>query len=235
MGGTGTGTSIISTYPGSSLAATYVGGVIDDIRAEVNDPDSTRFTDATILSVLKKAIRRCNRIAQRNGLNFAKAYVTLTTVANQAYVSLPTDFDTAFGKKCLYRDSNHTQIIPMTEDEWETLVSSAALSYCLIDQTYNVIRLTGTPDAAENLTFWYYPIINMDAWTTSTIATDEMPWDGKLNDIIVEYSALRLKNLDEMDASIDLQLMTDLENQVLQAYAPLAPQIVDGKGWINSA
>lgn len=231
MGGTGTGTVVTTAYPGTSLTTTYVSGVIDDIRAEVNDADSTRFTDAVILSVLKKAIRRCNRIAQRNGLNFAKAYTTLTTVANQAYVSLPADFDTAFGKKCLYRDSDHTQIIPMNEDEWETVISPATLSYCLIDQTLNVIKLAGTPSAAETLTFWYYPVINMDSWTTSTKATDAMPWNGKLNDIIVEYAALRLKNNDEMDASLDLQLMTDMENQILQAYAPLSPQIIEGKGW----
>ncbi len=60
-----------------------------------------------------------------------------------------------------------------------------------------------------------------------------MPWNGRLDDMIIEYVSLRLKNLDEMDASLDLQLLQDFETQILQAYAPVAPNIVDGSGWVD--
>lgn len=211
----------------------YVGALITEIRYDVNDADSTRFTDATILSIVKKAVRRCNRIAQRNGLNFAKKKGALTTAANVAYVSLPNDFDTTIAKKCLYRDDLHQEIVQCTEDEWETLVSPAALGYFKIDQVNDRILLTGAPSAAQALTFYYYPTISTSAWTTTTMATDTMPWGGRLDDIVAEYTSLRLKNIDEMDASFDIQLMTDMENQILQAYAPLAPMSVDGKGWVD--
>jgi hypothetical protein len=59
-----------------------------------------------------------------------------------------------------------------------------------------------------------------------------MPWSGKIDDIIVEYVSLRIKNLDEMDVSIDLQLLQDMENQILQAYAPTSVLVTDGSGWL---
>ena len=80
-----------------------VSDVITSVRYEINDIDKTRFTtDTPILSYVKRAVSRANRIAERNALQFAKKKVTLTTVANQSYVSLPTDFDVDIG---LWRDS----------------------------------------------------------------------------------------------------------------------------------
>lgn len=211
----------------------YVGDVITEIRYDVNDSSSTRFTDALVLSYVKKAVRRANRIAQRNGLNFAKKSASLTTVASTAYVSLPDDFDSVIGKDCLFRDSDHTIIQMRTEREWEMIETAAALENFIIDQVNSRINLNGTPSAAETLTFWYYPTISTSAWTTSTMATDSMPWSGRIDDIIAEYVGLRLKNIDEMDASFDLQIMTDMENQIIQAYNPISPNIVDGSGWLN--
>jgi len=41
-----------------------------------------------------------------------------------------------------------------------------------------------------------------------------------------------MKNIDELDASFDRALLTDLESQILQSYAPNAPMMVEGKGWL---
>ena len=59
-----------------------------------------------------------------------------------------------------------------------------------------------------------------------------MPWGGRLDDIIVEYVSLRLKNNDESDVSFDLQLMTDFEKNILLAYAPTSVTVTDGAGWL---
>lgn len=211
----------------------YVSSVVDDVRYDLNDTDSTRFSDAVVLAVLKKAVRRCNRIAQRNGLNFAKKSATLTTVANQAYVALPADFDTVLGKPCLFRDGTHVSITQRTEAEWETILSATGLANFLIDQTNDRILFNGTPTGVETLTFWYYPTISTSTWTTSNMSSSTMPWGGRVDDIVAEYTSLRLKNLSEMDASFDLSLMTDMESQILLSYSTLAPTIVDGKGWLD--
>ena len=90
-----------------------VSAIVTDVRVEINDTGSTRFTDDTtsILPVIKQAIRRANRICQRAGLHFAKKRASLTCTANQAYITFAagsiTDIDIPIG---LYRDSTHAKI-----------------------------------------------------------------------------------------------------------------------------
>lgn len=207
-----------------------ISSLITEIRTDIADPGSTRFTDDTqILNVIKKAIRRANRIAQRNGLQFAKKKAVLTTVANQAYLTLSTaitDFDVAIG---LWRTDTHAKIPLKTEAEWEAIISASALSCALLDYANDKIHLNGTPSSAVTLHFWYYPEIDPSAYTTAT----ETPWEGRIDDIIMEYASMRLKNIDEMDLSFDTKLAQDLEAQLLTAYAPNAPTIVNTNGWMN--
>lgn len=203
-----------------------VSSLITDIRYEINDSSSTRWsTDAPILAYIKRAINRANRICQRNSLQFAKKKATLTTVAGQAYVSLPDDFDIDIG---LWRDSTHTKITKKTEAEWEQIVSATACANWTLDLENSRILLNGTPTGAETLTFYYYPAIDTSAYTTSTT----MPWGGKLDDIIVDYVALRLKAVDEMETGQDERIMADFENNIVTAYNPLSPTVVEGAGWL---
>lgn len=205
-----------------------ISALITEIRTDINDDDSTRFTDAKILNVIKKAIRRANRIAQRNGLQFAKKKVALTCTANQAYIDISStvsDMDVWIG---LYDDSLHSEIKKKTEREWELIISAAARANCLFDQANSRIYLNGTPTAADALTLWYYPKIDPAAYTTAT----STPWDGRIDDLIMEYTCLRLFNIDEMDVNVDKALLTDLENQLIQAYAPNAPTVTEGTGWL---
>jgi hypothetical protein len=193
----------------------------------LNDDDSTRFTDTQILNVIKKAIRRANRIVQRNGLQFGKKKATLTTVASQAYLLLSsvTDFDVWIG---LWRDDLHQKITMASEDEWESVVSPSALDYCHLDYVNDKIEFAAAPSSAQTLTLWYYPTVDPSAYAVGT----STQWAGRIDDIIAEYTANRLKNIDEMDVSFDTKLLTDLENQILQAYAPNSPTIIDGSGWL---
>lgn len=205
-----------------------ISSLITDIRYEINDTESTRWeTDTPILAYIKRAVTRANRICQRNGMHFAKKKTTIPTVASQAYVSLPADFDIDIS---LFRDANHTKLTKRTEDEWEQIVTAESLTSWMLDLENNYILLVGTPAGVENLTFWYYPKVDVSAYTTETT----MPWSGRLDDTIIEYVASRLKNVDEFDLTADQQFLTDFENQIIQAYGPLNPTIIPGDGWMNN-
>lgn len=205
-----------------------ISALITELRTDLSDDSSTRFTDAQLLNLFKKAIRRANRIVQRNGLQFAKKKASLTTVAAQDYVDISSsvsDFDVWHG---LFIDSTHKEIPKQTEREWETTASAAPLTYCLLDQANSKIYFNGAPTSALGLALWYFPSVDPSAYTTAS----STPWSGRLDDVIMEYVGLRAKNIDEMDASFDQRLLSDMENQIVQAYAPNAPTIVDGSGWL---
>src|SRR5512133_1218757 len=104
-----------------------ISALITELRTDLNDDDSTRFTDAKLLNYFKKAIRRANRIVQRNGIQFAKSKGAINTSATLDYVSLPADFDVWHG---LYRDDTHVEIKKRTEQEWETIISAPAMAHC---------------------------------------------------------------------------------------------------------
>ena len=208
--------------------------LITELRTDLSDDASTRFSDTQLLNIFKKAIRRANRIVQRNGIQFGKKKVTINTIAAQTYIDISvagpvdvSDFDVWIG---LFRDDTHKEIPTRTEKEWETIFSASALANCLLvlNQTDSKIYFNGTPDAIVALTLWYFPVVDPAAYTTA----NSTPWNGRIDDIIMEYVSLRAKNIDEMDIGFDQKLLQDLENQIIQAYAPNAVTIVDGSGWM---
>ncbi len=206
-----------------------VGTLITDIRAEIGDTDSTRFSaDSQILPFVKRAIRRANRVCQINGIEFAKAFTTLATVASTAYVAMPGDFDVFIG---LYRADTRAEIPMKVEWQWMELsgTASAELIGCKLDYANTRILLRGTPDVAISLDIWYYPAIDPSAYTTSS----SMPWSGRLDDQILEYASMRLKNLDEYNIDVEKQLLADMETAILNAYQPNQQTVVDDKGWLG--
>lgn len=204
-----------------------IAALITELRTDLSDDGSTRFTDTQLLNLFKKAIRRSNRVVQRNGIQFAKKKATLTTVANQDYLTLSdiTDFDVPIG---LWRSDTHSKIPFRTEAEWEQIISASAVSHALLDYQNDKILFKSTPSSALTLYFYYYPTVDPSAYTTASSS----PWSGRLDDMIMEYVGLRAKNIDEMSLEFDQQLLQDMENQILQAYMPNAPTIVEGEGWL---
>lgn len=208
-----------------------VSDVISDVRVEINDTGSTRFTNDTtsILPIVKQAIRRANRICQRASLHFAKKRASITCTPSQAYVTFAaagiTDIDIPIG---LYRDSTHDKIIQRTEQEWETDATATELSYWFLDLQDSYIRFNGTPTTAALLTLWYYPVVDPSAYTTAST----MPWGGRLDDIISRYVALRLQNIDEMDVTMDEKILQDMEQSIISTYQPQSPIMVAGAGWL---
>lgn len=203
-----------------------VSDVISQIRLELNDQQSARWSDAELLLWIRKAIARVTPILYRNGIQFARSTSTITTVAGQAAYSLPSDFGTPYG---LYRDSNHVKLTQCSEDEWNTLASAGeATNWAILyDTGTQKIYIKGTPASAYTLTFVYYPVISTSAYTTAST----MPWGGKLDQVVSEYVRVCCLNSDEQSITTDVQLMTDIENNILSFYGAQSPIVIQRAGW----
>jgi hypothetical protein len=179
------------------------------------------------LGLVKIAIRRANRILQRNGIQFAKKYTDLTTTDAQAYITMPSDLDVDIG---LYKTALYEPVIKVLEDEWEQLTGTDVNQFYMLDYVNSRILLKSTPnDSTTTLRLWYYPTVDPSAYTTAST----MPWGGRVDDAIAQYVAMRLLNVGEMEIATELSLLQDLENQILEAYRPLAQTMVQKKGWMD--
>lgn len=204
-----------------------VSDVIATIRYNVGDVDSTRYTAATLLSMVKQAVNRANRILQRNMIQFAKKYEDKTTTDDQAYITMPSDFDTDI---YLGLTTSGYKLVKLTEAEWNANISATANSYYYLDYVNSRIWIKGTPtDSTTTIRVYYFPTVDTSAYTTATT----MPWSGRIDDIIAHYVEMRLLNLAEMDVSIEIQLLQDMENQIIEAYRPLSQNLHGPEGWNN--
>jgi len=204
-----------------------VSDVIAEVRIEIADTDSTRFTDNTtvILPMVKQAIRRANRICQRAQLHFAKKSAALATVDGQNYVDCPVDLDIPIG---LWRDDLHQKLAQKTESEWEQIITASAVANWFLDLQNNRILLNSTPTSVIALTLWYFPVVDVSAYT----AASTMPWGGKLDDIIARYVALRVQNIEEQNVTQDQVILNDMEASIVSVYAPQSPLTVRMDGWM---
>ena len=202
-----------------------VSDVISDIRIEINDTGSTRFNDTTVLALLKQAIRRANRICQRSQLQFAKKKAAMTTVADQDYIAAPLDIDIPIG---LWRDDLHSKITQKNEQDWEQIITAQEIACWFLDVENNKIYFNGVPTHEIDLTMWYFPTVDPSAYDT----TSTMPWNGKLDDIIARYVALRLQNIEEQNTTQDQAILNDMEASIVSTYAPLSPLSVSMSGWL---
>jgi len=196
--------------------------IIDEIRIELNDAGATRFSDATLLSIVKRALRRANLVIQRHQLHFGKKKTVLSTVVNQAYVDLPADFSVPV-PRALWRTDTKEEVVILKENQWEEVsADESKLVYARLDLENDRIELKNTPTSVVSLDFYYFPTISTASYTAGT----PMPWGGRLDDAIIEYATLRARNIDEQDVSVDTQLLTDFETQILDTYRPLSPTVI---------
>ena len=167
---------------------------------------------------------------QRNGLQFGKKMTPLTTVAAQDYLTLSTsatDFDVLIG---LWRADTQVPVPFPPEPIWEQSQAPDALTMANISYADDKIKFKGTPASALTLNLWYYPTVGAESMTVGST----LPWGGRVDDIIMEYAANRLKNIDEMDLTFDTQLMTDMETQILQAYSVNSAVYSETTGWTGN-
>ncbi len=195
-----------------------VSAIISEIRAEVDDGSSIRWSDDEILPFVKKALRRADNLVIKYGLEFGKSSTTLTVLEDANTVALPSDFKRDIGLYC-----DNKEIPKLSTHDFETALYG---SFWRVNGAN--IELMEAVDSDTNLTLWYFPLTDYSAYTTSST----MPWAGKLDDIIVNYTALLLMNVDEYSVEADMALAKELEKMVLDVYQPLTATLQSREGYI---
>jgi len=184
----------------------------------IDDTSSTRFTDDTtiILPLVKKALRRAENICIRKGIEFAKTRATLTLLADATEVALPTLF-----KRDIAMYYNYEEIPKRDNDYFERCSSGTMWRINGANAEFK-----SAPSANTDYIFWYYPYIDFSAYVVGTT----MPWSGRLDDMIAEYTTMRLLNIDEFDLKMELELLAEMETNILDIYGPWTAtlQEIDG-------
>ena len=202
-----------------------VSDIIDDVRVLVNDSDQSRWpNDATeMLPMVKRAIRRINHLLAKNDINFARSKQVVTIKTDGTIEDYPTNVLKPYN---LYRPDQKLPLTFCSPEEWEQIPSNASNGtfWTIIGDTPYV---NGEPEEEITANFYYYPLIDTSAYSTSST----IPWNGRLDDVIADYVSLLLMNIDEMDVSTDMQIMKEIENRILENYSELDPTSGTPRGW----
>ncbi len=196
--------------------------LITDIRLDINDRESSRFTDAEILSVVKKALVRLAHILFRNDIEAGRLTYEFTTIEGVSDYPLPYDFMKDVG---LYKP-NGISLPCQTDKQWETIISANESSVYIIRA--GTLYIAGTPTTSTQMKLIYWKLPEVLELTVD----DEMPYNGKFDYMVAEYVGMRLKNIDESDVSRDVELLADMENQILATYGSQTPTVVRQRGWL---
>lgn len=201
-----------------------VSDLLDEIRLEMTDELKTRWSDDQMLRIVGKAFRRLSHVLYRNDVELGRSIYRFDTEPGREDYPLPGDFMADYG---LYRDATRTRLAKQSDDSWEMLHGPGECSAWLIrgDSLY----LAGAPTGTYGLTLVYWPIMD----TAALDMESPTPFGGKLDDLVAEYAALRLKNIDEMDVSLDSQLLQDMETTLLTTYSAISPVTESRRGWIS--
>ena len=191
------------------------------VRRGLGSAASSRWSDADILSSAQVATVRAQGVLQRNNIAFGRTSRDFSTVAAQQAYDVPGDFAAVYG---LWNTGTHAKLRHVAADEWESITYAKEMSVFLIDG--ESLRIAGTPLSVATMTLRYWPIAPTLSLAGST------PWNGRLDYIIGDYTRIRLFNNDEMDASADIQLLQDIENNILAQFAASEPTVVSRRGWL---
>jgi hypothetical protein len=206
-----------------------IADIITEIRDELSDDVSSRWTDAKLLRLLGRTIRRAALILQKHGIQFAVETEDIILATGEYIYSLPNDFASWIA---LYNVDDEETVDHVTDDEWEQITNRDSLSECVIWRINKTdIEVAGTPRQEVNLRLYYWPFVSKDV-TDAYTETDSTPWDGKLDDMLIDYCALRCKNIDEMDITVDTDFLRDFEERIVMTYRPLGGARGYVEGWL---
>ncbi len=198
-----------------------ISAMLSDIRLELTDEQKTRWTDEQLTQFVNKSIRRINQVLVRNEINFARAVLDVEFNPDGTIHQFPQS-GTMVAIYGLYRKDTNQRLDEVLPEQWETIVSCAPLTVWTI---INEVALYRDPVAEDPVAgkLVYYPVVTVDPV--------DSPWEGRLDDCIVEYASFRCKNVDEMRLSQDKELMADLEERIISNYKRLEQQHHYAAGW----
>ena len=189
------------------------------MRVEIDDINKTRWTDPQLSVFLSKSARRINQLAIRHELDFAMRADDVTLKPDGSIEGIV--YEKVNAVCMLTRKDSDQPIKHLLPMQYLTAISVTSAS---IWTFLNGKAQYKKPSSVEiPAIFLHYPIV--------TVSSTESPWNGRLDDLIVEYAALRAKNVDEMTLQMDMELMGELEKRLLENYNRLGPQIASMRGW----
>jgi hypothetical protein len=193
--------------------------MLTQLRLEVDDLKKTRWTDDQLKTFLYKSIRRVNQLAIKFELDFAQQHDEVTLKPDGTIEGI--DYTNVNATCAMFRKDTKQRITQLLPMQWNKLVESTPAEFWSFvnGQAYYATPLLEDTPAV----FIYYP--------RQSVNTTESPWDGRLDDIVVEYAAFRAKNVDEMNVQADQQMMNELERRLIENYVRLGPQMAAMRGW----
>ncbi len=201
-----------------------IASLISDLRVELSDANSSRWTDAKLVTLIGKCVRRTNDLLIRYQMRFAESTHTFNTQTDGTTTyALPADFDIPIA---LYRDDRDDRLKHTDDDYWEIITACAENIRWRINGSN--IEVRDAPTVVTGMTFYYYPEIDTSAYTTST----NLPWSGRVDDVIGEYLLVRCGNIDEADVSFDKMLESEITRGRLKKYEALRPQPDTVEGYL---
>ena len=193
--------------------------MVDQMRLELDDLQKTRWTDPQLLMFLTKAARRINQLAIRHELDFAMRADDVTLKPDGTIEGIV--YEKVNAVCMLTRKDNNTPLKHLLPMHYLTADSASGAAIWTFLNGHAQYREPVSEDVPA--VFLHYPVV--------TVNQLESPWNGRLDDLIVEYSALRAKNVDELNLQVDLELMGELEKRLLENYNRLQAQIAPMRGW----
>ena len=186
----------------------YVRDVTDDVG------DQPRMSDAVGLRYAKRALQRAWQVIVNNNLPIGVSTQAYTTTADQQNEDLPSDFQKHIG---LQRDSTGKMLRYINVEQWARLYRAGESECTIWTILDDDIYLASTPSAAIDLTLFYWPTLDLSAYSVNT----SMPWGGKLDEPIKNYLTLLALNTDEYNLDQDMAFLQEMENQIVTGLAPL--------------
>ena len=182
--------------------------LITTLRYELADADKTEWTDDALFDFLKRSERRIRNIVIKNGFAHGRKAYSFDTVVDQGGYDLPSNFDVQCG---LYRQDTKKELRLLEPCDWETLSTQSTPTFWFLDD--DGLAIKGVPSTVISMNLYYYPV-----YTTPTAVSDEMFFGNKYTDTIMLYAAFIAKNIDEMDARVDLQMLKEIEVGMVETY-----------------
>ncbi|WP_321404498.1 hypothetical protein [Maridesulfovibrio sp.] len=201
-----------------------VAAVIENIRHELSDEYKTRWSDKQLIRFISQAVTRAVHVGRRNNLQFIKGKADLVFAAGESAKPLPVGFLTDIG---LWNLGTKAKVLKVSEEEWEGSASPQEASQYMLEGSELVIQ--GVPTAETTLRLRYFKGADLESLKADGAV---MPWDGQLDELILEYASLRARKVDRDETAADLELLKDLENNILNTYGSQSVNVVRRRGWL---